>query len=184
MTWRTTESKLLVRTPVFSLRQERKERIGDEAGAGVHDFYLLDPVDWVNVVPITPSREVVLIELYRHGIEEFTLEIPGGMIDSEDPSPAVAAARELREETGYEAERLVPLGTVHPNPAIQGNRCYTFLAENAREVSEPRPDETEDIRVVRHPVEDISRLLREGRITHALVVAGLLWYLESDRVAR
>jgi len=182
MTWRTTETKLLVRTPVFSIRQERKQRIGDEAAAaGVHDFYLLDSVDWVNVVPVTPSREVVLIELYRHGIEEFALEIPGGMIDSEDPSPAVAAARELREETGYEAERLVPLGTVHPNPAIQGNRCYTFLAENAKKVSDPRPDETEDIRVVCYPVDDIPRLLREGRITHALVVAGLLWYLETDR---
>jgi ADP-ribose pyrophosphatase len=103
------------------------------------------------------------------------------MIDSEDPSPAVAAARELREETGYEAERLVPLGVVHPNPAIQGNRCYTFLAENARIVSEPQPDETEDIRIVLHRVEEVSRLLREGRITHALVVSALLWYLESER---
>ena len=181
MTWRTTETKILARTPVFSLRQARKERTGNEPGARVHDFYLLDPVDWVNVVAVTPSREIVLIELYRHGIDEFTLEIPGGMIDPEDPSPAVAAARELREETGYEGERLVPLGTVHPNPAIQGNRCYTFLAEDARRVSEPRPDETEDIRVALHPVDEIPRLLREGRITHALVVAGLLWYLETNR---
>ncbi len=178
MTWRTSESKLLFTTPVFSVRQARKLRTSDESRS--HDFYLLDAVDWVNVVAVTESREIVFIELYRHGIEEVSLEIPGGMIDPEDPSPAVAGARELLEETGYEAERLVPLGVVHPNPAIQGNRCHTFLAESARRVSEPRPDETEDIRVVLHAVDDVPRLLREGRITHALVVAGLLWYLTRE----
>lgn len=177
MTWRTTESKLLLKTPIFSLRHERKRRIAADSS---HDFYLLDAGDWVNVVPVTASGEVVFIELYRHGIEETSLEIPGGMIDHEDPSPAVAGARELLEETGYEAERLVPLGVVHPNPAIQGNRCHTFFAENVRRVSEPHPDETEDIRVVLHPVQDVPRLLREGRITHALVVAGLHWYLGRE----
>jgi 8-oxo-dGTP pyrophosphatase MutT (NUDIX family) len=104
------------------------------------------------------------------------------MIDPEDLDPAAAAAREMREETGYEAERLVPLGVVHPNPAIQGNRCHTFLAENAFRVGDLRPDETEDIRVVLHPVREVPGLLREGRITHALVVAGLYWYLERERM--
>lgn len=178
MPWRITESKLLVRTPVFSLRQDRKRRTSEDGRS--HDFYVLDAVDWVNVVPVTETGEIVFIELYRHGIEAVSLEIPGGMIDPEDPDPAAAAAREMREETGYEAERLVPLGVVHPNPAIQANRCHTFLAENARLVGELRPDETEDIRVVLHPCLEVPRLLREGRITHALVVAGLFWYLQRE----
>ena len=178
MRWRTTESKLLVRTPVFSLRQDRKRRGSESASS--HDFYVLDAVDWVNVVPVTESGDVVFIELYRHGIEAWSLEIPGGMIDPEDSDPAAAAAREMREETGYEADRFVPLGVVHPNPAIQGNRCHTFLAENARLVGEPRPDETEDIRVALHPRLEVPRLLREGKITHALVVSGLYWYLQRE----
>ncbi len=176
MSWRTTGSRLLVRTPVFSLRRESKERASQRGRA--YDFYILDAVDWVNVVPLTEAGEIVFIELYRHGIEAPSLEIPGGMIDPEDLDPASAAAREMREETGYEAERLVPLGFVHPNPAIQGNRCHTFLAENARRVGDLRPDETEDIRVVLHPVLELPRLLREGRITHALVVAALYGYLQ------
>jgi 8-oxo-dGTP pyrophosphatase MutT (NUDIX family) len=176
--WRTTGRKILATTPVFSLRQDSKERASGSASR--HDFYILDAVDWVNVVPVTPSGEIVFIELYRHGIDASSLEIPGGMIDPEDPEPAAAAAREMREETGYEADHLVPLGVVHPNPAIQGNRCHTFLAENARRVGDPRPDETEDIRVVLHPRQEVPRLLREGRITHALVVAGLYWYLERE----
>jgi 8-oxo-dGTP pyrophosphatase MutT (NUDIX family) len=182
MGWRVTESKLLVRTPVFSLRQDRKLRLSEEGRS--HDFFLLDAVDWVNVVPVTEAGEVVFIELYRHGIEAPSLEIPGGMIDPEDLDPMAAAAREMREETGYEAEQLVPLGVVHPNPAIQGNRCHTFLAENARLVGDLQSDETEEIRVVLHPVGDVPRLLREGLITHALVVAGLYWYLEREGFAR
>jgi 8-oxo-dGTP pyrophosphatase MutT (NUDIX family) len=175
MSWRTTKSRLLVKTPVFSLRQDTKVR-RSEAG-GRHDFYILEAADWVNVVPVTAAGEVVFIELYRHGIDAPSLEIPGGMIDSEDPDPAAAAAREMREETGYEAERLLPLGVVNPNPAIQGNRCYTFLAEDARLAGDPMPDESEDIKVVLHAVSDVPRLLREGRITHALVVAALYQYL-------
>jgi 8-oxo-dGTP pyrophosphatase MutT (NUDIX family) len=174
MPWKTTESEILVRTPVFNVERRCKRRSSGRS----HDFYVLDAVDWVNVVPVTSDGEVVFIELYRHGIEGPSLEIPGGMIDPEDADPAAAAARELREETGYEAERVVHLGVVHPNPAIQGNRCYTFLAENARRVGEPAPDETEDIRVVLHSASELPKLLREGRITHALVVAGLYAYLE------
>lgn len=174
--WRTTARDLLVETPVFSVRRHRKER----SRTGVersHDFYLLEAVDWVNIVPVTEKDEVVLIELYRHGIEAPSLEIPGGMIDPEDASPAEAAAREMEEETGYRAARIEPLGVVHPNPAIQANRCFTFLARGARLEGPPRPDETEDIRVVLYPRAQIPELLVSGRISHALVVAALSWFL-------
>lgn len=180
--WRKKGSEVLVTTPVFSLRRDRKHR-GSRAGR-THDFYVLESVDWVNVVPVTEEGEVVFIELHRHGTDELSLEIPGGMVDAEDPSPMAAAARELEEETGYRSDSLVELGVVHPNPAIQENRCYSFLAENAKLVGPPRPDETEDIRVVLHPQEDVPRLLAEGRITHALVVAGLLWYFQREGLLR
>jgi 8-oxo-dGTP pyrophosphatase MutT (NUDIX family) len=180
VTWKTKKSDTLVETPIFSIRRDRKHRAASPDRT--HDFYVLESVDWVNVVPVTEAGDVVFIELYRHGIEEPSLEIPGGMIDPGE-TPLEAASRELEEETGYRAaSALVPIGVVHPNPAIQQNRCHTFLAENARLSGEPRPDETEDIRVVRHPRAHVPRLLEEGRITHALVVAGLLWYLKRERL--
>jgi 8-oxo-dGTP pyrophosphatase MutT (NUDIX family) len=144
------------------------------------DFYVIEAVDWVNVIPITPEKEVVMIELHRHGINERSLEIPGGMVDPEDPSPMAAAQRELREETGYESDPLLPLGVVHPNPAIQDNRCYSFLAPNASPAGEPDPEEGEDIAVVKFRLSKIPGLIKEGRITHSLVITAFLWFYLGD----
>lgn len=178
MSWKTKKSELVAKTPVFSLRRDRKQSLS--GSSDLHDFYVLEASDWVNVVPVTERGEVVFIELHRHGTDRPSLEIPGGMIDPEDRNPMEAAARELREETGYSSERLSQLGVVHPNPAIQGNRCFTFLASDARRVGPPRPDETEDIEVVLYPREEVPRLLEEGKITHALVIAGLLFYFQRE----
>jgi 8-oxo-dGTP pyrophosphatase MutT (NUDIX family) len=82
-----------------------------------------------------------------------------------------AAARELREETGYRAEDIVELGWVHPNPPIQNNRCHTFLARGVRKVGEPAPEGAESFQQVSVPLDDVPRLISERKITHALVLA-------------
>lgn len=86
-------------------------------------------------------------------------------------SPQEAARRELSEETGYEAREFVGLGFIHPNPAFLDNRCYTFLAQDARRTSLQTLDEKEDIQVLLKPLAEIPKLIREGTITHSLVVA-------------
>ena len=86
--------------------------------------------DWVTVVPITAAGRVVMIRQYRHGTGEIGLEIPGGVIDPGE-EPLAAARRELREETGYGASELASIGQVAPNPALQDNRCYSFVARGA-----------------------------------------------------
>jgi ADP-ribose pyrophosphatase len=134
------------------------------------------------VIPLTDDGRVVLVRQYRFGTEDFTLEIPGGMCDS-DESPLRAAAREMREETGFEARQIVPLGFVHPNPAIQTNRCHSYLARGARRVQDPTPDPFEQIEVDSVPLAEIGRLVREGAITHALVVTAFhLLSLRPDLV--
>ena len=137
-----------------------------------------------NVVAVTEDRHLVLVEQYRHGVERTTLEIPGGMVDPEDPSPEAAARRELLEETGYAAETWLHIGTVDPNPAIQSNRCHTFLAVAARRVAEPSPDGLEELRVLLEPASAVPDLLRRGRIEHALVVAALMWWRLAEEDCR
>jgi ADP-ribose pyrophosphatase len=134
------------------------------------------------VIPLTDDGRVVLVRQYRIGTGTFTLEVPGGMCDREEP-PERTAAREMREETGFEAREIVPLGFVHPNPAIQTNRCHHYLALGARSVAEPTPDPFEQIEVDTVPLAQIPRLMREGAITHALVVTAFhLLSLRPDLV--
>ena len=139
------------------------------------DLAKLDSGEWVNIVPITSDDEVVLIHQYRHGVDEITLEIPGGMVDPHDPSPLHAARREMREETGYDSDDIVELGSIHPNPAIQNNRCHTFLARNVEKRFETQFDTTEETEVILVPAVELPTLVQQGKITHALVVTAFYW---------
>lgn len=162
---------------VFSIRTDTaiSPRTGIE-----HDFYVIESRDWINIIPITADQQVVMVRQYRHGSREITLEIPGGLLDPGD-TPEKAAARELLEETGYQAEEYVEVGVVSPNPAIFSNRCYTFIARNIQKVSDPMPDQTEDIEVVAIPLADIPRLILKGEIDHAMVVTAFhLYFLRSS----
>ena len=170
--WHVVESLLEGDYRVFNLRRDRavNPRTGTQ-----HDFFILESPDWVNVIPVTPDREVVMVRQYRHGIKDFTLEIPGGIIDPEDGDPGQAALRELREETGYWSDELVHLGTVQAQPALQNNFCHTFLALNAVRVTEPSPDPGEDLNVVTIPLEEIPGRIRADEISHGLVLAAFYW---------
>lgn len=175
--WDVLESERLHRTPVFGFRRDRvvSPRTGES-----YSVYVLEAPNWVNVIPVTPAREVVLVRQWRHGIRGVTLEIPGGVIEEGD-SPEEAARRELLEETGYGAETWISLGYTYPNPAIQSNRCYTFVALNAVPRRGPRLDAMEDIEVELHPVERVPVLLDQGEIAHALIVAAFCKFLQWTR---
>ena len=144
-----------------------------------HAFYRIDAPDWVNVIPVTPDDEVVMVRQFRHGLREVTLEIPGGIVDPGE-EPGVAAARELREETGYRAGRVRFLGAVNPNPAVFGNRVHSYLAEGCVPDGEIQNSATEETHVELVPRAQIPARLRAGEIDHALVIAALHWWEIDD----
>jgi 8-oxo-dGTP pyrophosphatase MutT (NUDIX family) len=165
--WDIISSALHQDFRIFNLRIDR---VVSPRTSKAHDFYILESLDWVNVIPLTQGNEVVLIRQYRHGTREVTLEIPGGIVEEGD-SPQEAARRELMEETGYRDSGMISLGLVHPNPAFLNNRCHTFLARGVRLAAAQDQDEKEDIEVILRPLDEIPRLIRDGEITHSLVVA-------------
>jgi len=170
--WKIISSKRDKSYRVFNLRTDRAR--SPRTGRN-HDFYVMESPEWVNVIPVTQGNEVVLIRQYRHGIRDIELEIPGGLVEPGD-SPLAAAIRELYEETGCREEEMIPLKSVHPNPAIQNNRCYTFLARNVVFSGARELDDKEDIEVVLKPLEEIPGLISSGVITHSLVIAAFYRY--------
>jgi len=176
--------KILSASPVTACRvfDVRTDRARSPRTGETHVFFIVESLDWVNVIPITVDQKVVLIEQYRHGIRDITLEIPGGLIEDHD-TPAGAASRELREETGYRETELIPLGWVHPNPALQNNRCYTFIAKNVVLEGTQHLDEKEDIGVVLYPLKEVPGLIRGGAITNSLILAAFYrFYMEYQKV--
>ncbi len=171
--WETVGSEPAGNFRVFTIRSDR--RVSPRTKR-VHDFYVIDCVDWVNVIATTAADDLVMVEQYRHGSNTVELEIPGGMIDPTDASAEVAGVRELREETGYEGENARILGEVFPNPAIMSNRCFTILVENCVCRHSIHLDDGEDVLTRLVPIADIPRLVASGKIRHSLIIAALYHY--------
>jgi 8-oxo-dGTP pyrophosphatase MutT (NUDIX family) len=167
--WIRQQSQLVADCRIFSVKKSMA--VSPNTGK-TRDFFTIESADWVNVVPITEDNKLVCVRQYRHGAEQVTLEIPGGMVDPGE-TPQTAAARECLEETGYEARQLLSLGRLSPNPALFRNSLHTWIARDVRATAEIQNQSTEHTEVQLVPLSEIPELLMSGEINHALVVATL-----------
>ena len=174
--WIRGPERVLATTRVFEVRAVAYRHEGRTAD---REFAVIAAPDWVNVLALTPDERLVLVRQFRFGINEFSLEIPGGVIDPGE-DPVKAGLRELREETGYTGLRARLLASVHPNPAILNNRTHFVLVEDAVKTAALELDHDEEIEASTAPAEEVLAWARAGRITHSLVVAALMhfegWY--------
>ena len=162
----------------FKVLKIREDLVADPRDGSEHARVVIESPEWVNIIPITPEGKVVLIRQFRSGIWSDTLEIPGGMVESGE-EPIDAAKRELEEETGYRSGQVKLLGFVHPNPAIQPNRCFSYLAVDCEKVHQGKQDAGEDILIELFERAEVPRLILTGEITHALVLCA--FHLEALR---
>jgi 8-oxo-dGTP pyrophosphatase MutT (NUDIX family) len=169
--WQIQRSDYVLDGRIFKVR---KDTVVNPRTAGAHEMYVLEQADWVNVIPLTADDEVVMVEQWRHGTRTVELETPGGLMDAGEALEA-AARRELLEETGYAPDKIIHLGTVFPNPAIQINRQHYVLATGCRKVADLNLDHAEDIVVRIVPLRDIPEFIRTGKIMHGIVIGGFYW---------
>ena len=176
--WKRKESKRLSNCKVF----EVFESISISPMTNQeHTFYYIDTTDWVNVIPVTPDNQIVMVRQFRHGSQEVSLEIPGGLVDPGE-QPEVAAARECLEETGYTVGSISSLGALNPNPALFANSLHTFVAEQCELTSAIKNTNTEHTEVELVNLATLPKLLSDGTIDHALVNATLWKWLYQKRV--
>jgi ADP-ribose pyrophosphatase len=168
--WERKASRRIGLHPVFEVWEHDYLKDGEPVPRPLQTFAT---ADWCNVVPLTTDDRVVMVRQHRFGIDAPSLEIPGGLIDPGE-APLEAARRELREETAYEAESIVPLGVVFANPARQSTRLHMFLARGCRpHGGAQKLEELEDCEVVLVGRDEIDALVERGEIHHALVWSAL-----------
>ena len=176
--WKSLEQKKeIFHTKVFALCSERFQCL--RTGAEL-DFITITSCHWVNVIARTDEGKFLLIRQFRPGTMQVELEIPGGCIDPGDPDPESAAERELLEETGYAGENARIIGKVTPNPAIQGNLCYTVFIDHAKKISEPLLEDTECIETIEVSADELKEMIVSGEIRHGLVLNALFFHFLAN----
>ncbi|WP_374469671.1 NUDIX hydrolase [Phenylobacterium sp.] len=174
--WKTRSSRHLVRDRWISLRADD---CVTATGEEVSPYYVLEYTDWVHVVAINASDEVLLIEQYRHGLAQVCLELPAGRMDPGDAGPEATAMRELKEETGAEGDVVAVLPAWSTNPATHNNKLHTVVLRNVRITAEQAPDPTETIRNRWCAIDEALQLARSGKMMSSMQLGSLIFGLEA-----
>ena len=132
------------------------------------------------VLPITEAGEVLLVKQFRYPFDDVLLEIPAGKLETKDEEPLLAAARELREETGALCETLTHIGDIIPSPAILTERISMYLAEGLT-FTETEFDDGEFIEIVKIPLAELVEMIMRGEIEDAKTQTAILkvWYMKN-----
>lgn len=168
---------VLDETPLhdFQVFRARSIRARSPEDGSEHTFHVADAPDGVLVIALAVDGRMVMVRQWRHPLQCVTLELPAGIVE-EGEAPEAGAARELREETGYEGDAPRLLGSVALNPSWQTTRLHTVLITNARPVGEKELDEGEDTRVcLLRPGELRDRVLRGDADSAPVATALALW---------
>lgn len=167
----------IARKPLF---ETKWFRLVEEAQPSGDLFYMLELPDYVSVIALTASRELLLVRQHRPVVGRETLELPSGHVDPGE-RPEDAARRELLEETGFEAPTLELLGTLVPDVGRLANRMWCYFARDVRPTDAPHQPES-GVTLVRMPEHDALKRAVDGTVDHALNLAPLFLALATGRL--
>jgi ADP-ribose pyrophosphatase len=167
---RVLSSKSVYQGRIVQLRVDRVE----EPGGVVAEREVVEHRGSVVVFPILPDGRVLLVRQYRHAVGQCLWELVAGGIEKGE-TPRRAAARELREETGYRAGQLKTLFAFYPSPGVMSERMFLVEARGLRPApSCPEPDEV--ISVGSFSLTQLRTMIRQNKIKDGKTLVGLLWH--------
>ncbi len=167
--WKTLSSNYVYNDRWFKARAASCE-LPD--GRIIEPYYVVELPDWANIVVVTQDEKMVFVRQYRYAADAVTIELPGGVIDKNE-LPETAVKREMLEETGYRSNEVMLLYKTSPNPAINNNTAYFYLASNAIPGGTQRFDAFEDIEVVTYHKDEVIRMLQQGLFQHGVQVGAI-----------
>ena len=164
------KSKMIYKGPIFGVR---RDEVLEPTGVRTRREVITHPGSVV-VLPVLADNRLLLIQQYRYATKTFLWELVAGRMD---PGESVkrAAARELREETGYRARKLSVFLDVFPTPGFLEERMYILLAEGLTP-GPAQPEDDEKIISRAFTIDELKQMMKTGKLRDAKSIAGILYY--------
>ncbi len=170
--WKILESEYLIKRPWLTAR---RDKVVLPTGVVHDEYYVLEYPTWINVIAITKDGKFVMVEQYRHGLQDIFTELVAGVAEKGE-EPLHAAKRELMEETGFGGGEWVLNTVICANPGSQNNLTYSYIATGVEKVGSQHLDETEDVSVKLLTEAEVYEMLENDQVKQALMAAPLWKY--------
>lgn len=172
--WTQEKTELLLSLPIFDIQKNTSKSQNGISG----QYYVLDAPEWCIIIPEI-NDDFLMVKQWRHGINELSIEFPGGVVDKNE-LPENAAKRELLEETGFITNKITKIGELNPNPALFNNKVHIFLAQDLQQQSKQNLDEDEFINFLTIPKNEVIKNLGTPQFPHALMCTAMFFYLKNN----
>jgi ADP-ribose pyrophosphatase len=166
--WRTLTTREAYANPWIRVREDVAEM--PDGRTTLYGVVECKPA--VGVLPFLDANTVVLVGQYRYVARDFLWEMPTGGVRAGESEEA-AVQRELAEEAGYEAERLVKLCSFHSSKSVMDETAHIYRADGLRAATRDA-DETEFIEVRAFSFDEVVRMVEASEIRDAMTVVAVL----------